>query len=89
MQGEVARKHLEFSVVQVSCASRKWTLQPLSHHKTDGAIKVRYGETVIVQFKATKRQDESSSPDELHFSHACFVENEVRTELKNYHVQIK
>ena len=23
---------------------------------TDGAIKVRYGETVMVQFKATKRQ---------------------------------
>ena len=34
MQGDVARKHIEFSVVQVSCASRKWILQPLSHHKT-------------------------------------------------------
>ena len=34
MQGDVARKHIEFSVVQVSCASRKWILQPLSHNKT-------------------------------------------------------
>jgi len=38
MQGEVARRHLEFSVVQVSCASRKWTLQPLSHHKTGDVL---------------------------------------------------
>lgn len=34
IQGDVARKHIEFSVVQVSCASRKWILQPLSHNKT-------------------------------------------------------
>lgn len=27
---------------------------------TDGAIKVRYGETVMVQFKATKRQRKES-----------------------------
>lgn len=77
VQGDVARKHIEFSVVQVSCASRKWTLKPLSHHKTDGTIKVRYGETVIVQFKATKHQGESNSSDELCFSHVCFVENEI------------
>lgn len=78
VRGDVARKFLEFSVFQVSCASRKWTLQPLSHHKSDGTINVRYGETAIVQFKASKRQeDDSISPDELLFSHVCFVENEV------------
>lgn len=77
VRGDVARKHIEFSVVQVSCASRKWILQPLSHNKTDGAIKVRYGETVMVQFKATKRQGECSSTAELHFSHVCFVESEI------------
>ncbi|KAL9976241.1 hypothetical protein ACROYT_G013513 [Oculina patagonica] len=77
VQGDVARKHIEFYVVQVSCASKKWSLQPLSHHNTDGTIKVRYGETVIVQFKATRQQGECDSSDELHFSHVCFVENEI------------
>lgn len=77
VQGEVARKHAVFSIVQVSCASRKWTLQPLSHHNADGAIEVRYAETVIVQFKATKDSGASDSSDELHFSHVCFVENEI------------
>lgn len=77
VQGEVARKHTEFCVVQVSCASRKWTLEPLSHHNAEGAIKLRYGETVIVQFKATKHSGASDSSEKLHFSHVCFVENEI------------
>lgn len=80
VRGDIARKFLEFSVVQVSCASRNWTLEPLSHHKTDGVVQVRYGETAVVQFKASKRQglaDISSSSDDLHFSHVCFVKDEI------------
>ncbi|XP_015778661.1 PREDICTED: trafficking protein particle complex subunit 8-like [Acropora digitifera] len=78
VRGDIARKFLEFSVVQVSCASRNWTLEPLSHHKTDGVVQVRYGETAVVQFKASKRQaDLSSSSDDLHFSHVCFVKDEI------------
>ena len=41
IQGEVAKKHIEFFVVQVSCVSRKWTLQPLSHNKTGTVHKLR------------------------------------------------
>ncbi|KAK2556882.1 Trafficking protein particle complex subunit 8 [Acropora cervicornis] len=63
VRGDIARKFLEFSVVQVSCASRNWTLEPLSHHKTG---KMSFG-----------LADLSSSSDDLHFSHVCFVKDEI------------
>ncbi|XP_028410002.1 trafficking protein particle complex subunit 8-like [Dendronephthya gigantea] len=44
-----------FSVLQVSCVSKKWLLKPLSHQEQDGLIVINQGETVMTHFKAVKR----------------------------------
>ncbi|XP_031564684.1 trafficking protein particle complex subunit 8-like [Actinia tenebrosa] len=79
MQGATANKFGEFSVIQVSCVSKRWRLQPLSHHKTDGLLCVRPGETIVTQFKATKYTDKEGNS--LGFSHVAFSDEMINTSV--------
>ena len=67
MQGDVARKHIEFSVVQVSCASRKWILQPLSHHKngTFHFSSCPFVPRLLTKFSKKKKKKKKMENDQL------------------------
>ncbi|XP_048577205.1 trafficking protein particle complex subunit 8 isoform X2 [Nematostella vectensis] len=66
----------ELEVTQVSCVSRKWRLQPLSHNCKDGVLLVRPGETIMTQLSASKVADDSSS-NSFAFSHVSFKDKNL------------
>ncbi|XP_064640195.1 trafficking protein particle complex subunit 8-like isoform X2 [Lineus longissimus] len=68
---------IEFSILQVSCASQKWALQHLSTRKNTD-IKINPKEKMIMSFKA-KRCTHKASAEEVVFTNVTFDQHQVHS----------